>query len=73
MKTAMENVSCDVSILDFCSGTNKYLLATYFDFADAALVKWIEASCSDKAKKLMNLYGDDTFTKLMKKVSVYSS
>jgi hypothetical protein len=36
-------------------------------------VKWIEAASPEKAKKLMGLWGDDTFTKLMKKVNKYSA
>ena len=48
------------------------MLATYVDFQDAGLVKWIEAASVEKAKKLMDLYEDDTFTKLMKKVEKYS-
>lgn len=35
--------------------------ATYLDFYDASLVKWIEAANAEKGKRLMNLYGDDTF------------
>ncbi|KAM3086407.1 hypothetical protein ACMFMG_000543 [Clarireedia jacksonii] len=46
---------------------------TYMDFYDAAHFKWIEGASEEKAAKLMNLYGDDTFTKLMKKVGPYSS
>jgi len=45
---------------------------TYLDFYDAATVKWIEAASPEKAEKLMGLWGDDTFTKLMKKVEKYS-
>jgi len=46
--------------------------ATYVDFFDAAHVKWVEAASPEKLSKLMGLYGDDTFTKLMKKVGKYS-
>jgi hypothetical protein len=48
-------------------------VATYIDFYDAAHFKWIEGASEEKAARLMNLYGDDTFTKLMKKVEPYSS
>jgi len=60
-----------LSLLAFLE-TDEYLLATYVDFQDAGLVKWIEAASVEKAKKLMDLYEDDTFTKLMKKVEKYS-
>jgi hypothetical protein len=36
------------------------------DFFDAAQVKWVEAASIEKSHKLMGIYGDDTFTKLMK-------
>ncbi|RDW71831.1 hypothetical protein BP5796_07865 [Coleophoma crateriformis] len=45
---------------------------TYQDFFDASNVKWVEASSPEKGKKLMDLYGDDTFVKLMKKVEKYT-
>ncbi|KAF7890435.1 hypothetical protein EAF00_008750 [Botryotinia globosa] len=45
---------------------------TYVDFFDAANVKWIAAASEEKLKKLMDLYGDDTFVKLMKKVEPWS-
>ncbi|RDW66388.1 hypothetical protein BP6252_10023 [Coleophoma cylindrospora] len=45
---------------------------TYQDFFDASNVKWIEAASPEKGKKLMELYGDDTFVKLMKKVEKYT-
>jgi hypothetical protein len=48
------------------------IIATYVDFYDAGHVKWIEASSKEKFEKLMDLYGDDTFRKLMKKVEKYS-
>lgn len=47
--------------------------ATYLDFYDASLVKWIEAANAEKGKRLMNLYGDDTFVKLMNKVKDYEA
>jgi hypothetical protein len=47
--------------------------ATYIDFYDAAMVRWIEAASSEKYQKLLNLYGDDTFIKLMKKVEKYEA
>jgi len=46
---------------------------TYLDFYEASLVRWIEAANAEKGKKLMNLYGDDTFTKLMNKVKDYEA
>jgi hypothetical protein len=49
------------------------LIATYVDFYDAAGVKWVEAASKEKYDKLMDLYGDDTFRKLMKKVEKYSA
>lgn len=45
--------------------------ATYIDFYEASLVQWIKASSPEKYEKLLNLWGDDTFTKLMKKVEKY--
>ncbi|KAF7914408.1 uncharacterized protein EAF01_000814 [Botrytis porri] len=45
---------------------------TYVDFYDAANVKWIAAASEEKLEKLMDLYGDDTFVKLMKKVEPWS-
>lgn len=45
--------------------------ASYLDFWDAGHVKWVERSSDEKMAKLMNLYGDDTFIKLMKKVKPY--
>jgi hypothetical protein len=36
-------------------------------------MKWIEAASPEKYQKLLGLYGDDTFTKLMKKVEKYES
>lgn len=47
------------------------ILATYLDFYDAAYVKWVERSSGEKMKKLVNLWGDDTFTKLIRKVKKY--
>jgi hypothetical protein len=47
--------------------------ATYLDFYDASQFKWIEAANAEKGKKLMNLYGDDTFVKLMNKVKDYET
>lgn len=47
--------------------------ATYIDFYDAALLKWVEAGSHEKYEKLLGLYGDDTFIKLMKKVSKYEA
>ncbi|KAK6596769.1 glutathione S-transferase [Botrytis cinerea] len=46
--------------------------ATYVDFYDAANVKWVGAASEEKLQKLMDLYGDDTFVKLMKKVEPWS-
>jgi len=46
---------------------------TYIDFLDAAHVRWIEAASHEKYEKLLGIYGDDTFTKLMKKVSNYEA
>lgn len=46
-------------------------IATYIDFYDAAIVKWIESASKEKLAKLVGLYGDSTFTKLMKKVDRY--
>jgi len=45
--------------------------ASYLDFWDAGHVKWVECSSTDKFEKLMDLYGDDTFIKLLKKVKPY--
>jgi hypothetical protein len=47
------------------------LIATYIDFYDASLFRWVEGANVEKGKGLMNLYGDDTFTKLMNKVKPY--
>jgi len=44
---------------------------TNVDFYDAGLLKFIEAASTEKYEKLLGLYGDDTFTKLMKKVEKY--
>ncbi|KAE8451024.1 hypothetical protein EG329_004696 [Mollisiaceae sp. DMI_Dod_QoI] len=44
---------------------------TYVDFFDAAHVRWLEAASHEKYEKLLDLYGDDTFIKLMKKVEKY--
>lgn len=49
------------------------LKATYIDFYDASLIHWIEAANPEKGKLVMDLYGDDTFIKLMKKVSPYET
>ncbi|KAL3420580.1 glutathione s-transferase [Phlyctema vagabunda] len=46
---------------------------TYLDFYDAGNVKWTQCASLEKYEKLMNLYGDDTFVKLMKKVEKYSA
>ncbi|KUJ24355.1 uncharacterized protein LY89DRAFT_19248 [Mollisia scopiformis] len=46
---------------------------TYIDFFDAAHIRWIEAASHEKYEKLLGLYSDDTFTKLMKKVSKYET
>ena len=48
------------------------MIANYLDFRDAGNVKWVEVSSPEKYEKLMGLYGDDTFDKLMKKVEKYS-
>ncbi|KAI9648174.1 hypothetical protein NHQ30_002806 [Ciborinia camelliae] len=45
---------------------------TYIDFYDAAHVKWIRAASEEKLAKLMALYEDDTFIKLMNKVEPWS-
>ncbi|KAJ8070709.1 hypothetical protein OCU04_001080 [Sclerotinia nivalis] len=45
---------------------------TYIDFYDAAHVKWIGAASGEKLAKLMALYEDDTFIKLMNKVEPWS-
>lgn len=47
--------------------------ATYLDFHDASNVKWIQASSPEKYERLLKLYDDDTFTKLMKKVERYEA
>ena len=46
-------------------------IATYIDFFDASLFRWVEAANAEKGVRLMNLYEDDTFTKLMNKVKPY--
>lgn len=51
----------------------RVVLATNVDFFDAGLLKWIEAASPEKLEKVMNLYGDDTFTKLIKKTGKYAS
>lgn len=51
---------------------NLYFVATYIDFYDAAHLKWVEASSVEKYKRLLGMYGDDTFTKLLKKVEKYT-
>ena len=48
------------------------MVATYWDFYEAAKLKWVEAASPEKYEKLLALYGDDTFTKLLKKVENYS-
>jgi hypothetical protein len=45
--------------------------ATYIDFFDASLFRWVEAANAEKGQRLMSLYGDDTFTKLMNVVKPY--
>jgi hypothetical protein len=47
------------------------LTATYIDFVDASNFRWVEAANAEKGRKLLNLYGDDTFIKLMNKVKLY--
>jgi Glutathione S-transferase, C-terminal domain len=47
--------------------------ATYIDICDASIVRWVEAANAEKGRRLMNLYGDDTFTKLMNKVKPYEA
>lgn len=47
--------------------------ATYWDFYEAAKLKWVEAASAEKFEKLLNLYGDDTFTKLLSRVEKYSA
>ena len=49
------------------------LIATYLDFYDASLFRWVEAANAEKGTRLMNLYGDDTFVKLMNKVKPYET
>ncbi|PMD36938.1 hypothetical protein L207DRAFT_636833 [Hyaloscypha variabilis F] len=44
---------------------------TYIDFVDASNFRWVEAANAEKGRKLLNLYGDDTFIKLMNKVKLY--
>ncbi|KAF8865285.1 hypothetical protein BDZ45DRAFT_668724 [Acephala macrosclerotiorum] len=46
---------------------------TYIDFYDASLLRWVEAASHEKYEKLLGIYGDDTFIKLMKKVSKYEA
>jgi len=46
---------------------------TYIDFSDASIVRWVEAASKEKYQKLLNLYSDDTFIKLMKKVEKYEA
>ncbi|CZR55319.1 uncharacterized protein PAC_05206 [Phialocephala subalpina] len=46
---------------------------TYLDFFDASIVRWVEAASHEKYEKLLGIYGDDTFIKLMKKVSPYEA
>ena len=38
----------------------------------AAVLKWIKAGSMEKYEKVLGLYGDDTFIKLMKMVEPYS-
>ncbi|KAH8799731.1 hypothetical protein F5884DRAFT_847958 [Xylogone sp. PMI_703] len=45
---------------------------TYWDFYEAAKLKWVQAASPEKYEKLLRLYGDNTFTKLLKKVEKYS-
>ena len=52
---------------------NILMLATYWDFYEAAKLKWVETASPEKFEKLLRLYGDDTFTKLLKKVEKYSA
>jgi hypothetical protein len=47
------------------------IIASYIDFYDASLFRWVEAANAEKGLRLMNLYEDDTFTKLMNKVKRY--
>lgn len=47
--------------------------ANYIDFYDASNVRWLEAASHEKYEKLLKIYGDDTFIKLMKKVEKYES
>ncbi len=46
-------------------------IASYIDFFDASLFRWVEVANAEKGARLMNLYEDDTFTKLMNKVKPY--
>lgn len=62
------NVSTQISEV----GIRLMHIATYLDLFDAAHFKWVEAASEEKAKKVMEMYGDDTFTKLLKKVEPYS-
>lgn len=50
--------------------TEKFI-ASYIDFFDASLFRYVEAANAEKGVRLMNLYEDDTFTKLMNKVKPY--
>jgi len=45
---------------------------TNVDFYDAGLLKWVEAASPEKYQKLLGLYGDDTFVKLVKKTEKYA-
>ena len=58
---------------DEVTTANILTTATYWDFYEAAKLKWVEAASPEKYEKLLRLYGDDTFTKLLKKVEKYSA
>ncbi len=68
MRMGRENVSTQASEMKM----RLINAATYLDFYDAAHFKWVEAASEEKAKKVLEMYGDDTFTKLLKKVEPYS-
>lgn len=53
--------------------TNFGIVANYVDFFDAGVVKWVQGASQEKYEKLLGIYGDDTFTKLMRKVERYAS
>lgn len=71
MKMELVIVSLDFTPINTVNtNTNE---ATYIDFSDASNVRWVEAASKEKYQKLLNLYSDDTFIKLMKKVEKYEA